>query len=198
MEVVLATKNVHKIREFRGILQDLPNVDLTSLLNYPHYQQPEETEDSFAKNALLKARDAAKALNKLVIADDSGLVVPALNGKPGVRSRRYAGEDATDRENRELLLQQMKELKEGHRAAYYECALALVTPEGEEKTVIGRCEGQIIDRERGNNGFGYDSLFVKNEYDKTFAELDEPTKNRISHRRRAIDQFLRILESIKP
>ncbi len=197
MEVIIASKNVHKIREIRDILKDIPNIDFTSLLNYPDYEPPEETEETFEGNALLKARDAAQCFNKHVIADDSGLVVPSLNGLPGVRSRRYAGEDATDQENRDLLLESMKDLDNMKRAAYYECCLALVSPDGEGKIVSGRCEGNITNEERGSNGFGYDPLFIKNEYEKTFAELDEATKNRVSHRRKAIDQLQSLLESLK-
>ncbi len=197
MEIVLATQNVHKIREFREMLKNLTKCDLLSLYNFPTYTCPEETGATFEENASLKALHAAKTLNKIVIADDSGLVVPALNNEPGVRSRRYAGDDATDAENRKKLLDALEGKSELHRAAYFECCLVLATPEGIKKTVRSTCEGYIIEEERGRNGFGYDPIFVKHDYDKTFAELDESTKNRISHRHKAVEKMLSSIESIK-
>lgn len=196
MELVIASLNVHKIREFRNMLAKLSQLDITSLLNYPDYVPVEETGDSFEANARLKALDAAKVLKKWVLADDSGLVVPALGGAPGVYSRRYAGEEATDSENRIKLLEKMRGKNDLERAAFYECCLVLANPEGVVKFVRGVCEGTIIDVERGNHGFGYDSVFVKHDYDKTFAELDESTKNRISHRSKAVEKILPSLESL--
>jgi len=135
-------------------------------------------------------------LNRWVIADDSGLVVPALQGAPGVYSRRYASEHATDKENRKKLLQDMSHLQDANRQGYFECWIALASPQGIKKTAKGVSEGMIIDREKGSFGFGYDSIFVKHEYGKTFAELDEDTKNRISHRRKALDKLLPSLVSL--
>lgn len=195
MEIVLATHNVHKIREFREILKKLPNCDILSLYDFPNYVAPEETGSTFEENAGIKALHAAQTLKKTVIADDSGLVVPALNGEPGIYSRRYAGKDATDADNRKKLVKALEGKSELQRSAYYICCLALATPEGIKKTVSGLCEGYIIDNERGRNGFGYDPLFVKHDYDKTFAELDESTKNRISHRHKAVEKMLLVLES---
>jgi XTP/dITP diphosphohydrolase len=196
MELVIASTNVHKIREFKAILKKIGSFDLLSLLDFPQYVAPPETEDSFEKNAILKAEHAAKALNRWVIADDSGLVVPALKGAPGVESRRYAGEDATDKENRQKLLKEMKHIQDANRQGYFECWIALASPQGIKKTVKGVSEGMITEEERGSFGFGYDPVFVKHEYSKTFAELDEETKNRISHRRKALDKLLPSLESI--
>lgn len=198
MEFVLATTNVHKIREFKDMLKPILKLDLLSLLQFPDYTPPEETGDTFQENAALKAEHAAKHLNRWVIADDSGLVVLALNGEPGIYSRRYAGPDATDAENRMKLLKAMEALESmDQRAAYYECALAVASPEGLKKCVTGLCEGFICKQEKGRNGFGYDSLFVKHDYEKTFAEIDENTKNRISHRRKAFERLSNFLESIK-
>lgn len=197
MELVIATHNLHKVREIREMLKSLPHLDILSLLNFPTYQLPEETGKSFEENASLKAEDAAKALKKWVLADDSGLVVPSLNGRPGIYSARYAGEDATDTENRQKLLEEMKDLKEIQRSAYYDCCLALADPKGIRKITHGIVEGVISDNERGRNGFGYDPIFIKNDYDKTFAELDEQTKNKISHRRKALDKLIPSLESLK-
>lgn len=196
MELVIASLNVHKIREIRSMLAKLGHLDVTSLLNYPDYVPIKEHGESFEVNARLKADDAARALNKWVLADDSGLVVPSLGGAPGVHSKRYSGEDATDSENRAKLLKEMRGKRDLERAAYYECCLVLANPERIVKFVRGICEGYLIDEERGKHGFGYDSLFVKHDYDKTFAELEESTKNRISHRSKAIEKILPSLEAL--
>lgn len=197
MEIVIASKNVHKIREFREILARIEHIDITSLLNFPDYEPSEEVGKSFEENAKTKATEAAKALNKWVLADDSGLVVPALQGEPGIYSKRYAGNDATDAENRHKILEAMKGKNDLERAAYYECSLALAGPDGEiKKFVRGLCEGILIEEERGRNGFGYDALFMKHDYDKTFAELEESVKNRISHRSKAIEKILPALETL--
>lgn len=196
MELVIASRNLHKIREFRSMLKPFKAIDVLSLLNFPAYESPPEEGNTFQEIATAKAAHAAAALQKWVLADDSGLVVPALGGEPGVRSRRYAGEDASDAENRKKLLAAIKGLGELQRSAYYECSLVLAAPEGVQKCVTGTCEGVLVLEERGRNGFGYDSLFVKNEYDKTFAELPEDIKNRISHRCKALDRLTPQLESI--
>jgi XTP/dITP diphosphohydrolase len=196
MELVIASGNLHKIREFRDMLKSIGSIDVLSLLNFPGYQAPPEDGSTFQENAKIKAEHAAKSLQKWVLADDSGLIVPALNGLPGVHSRFYAGPDATDAENRQKLLKAMADLTGMHRAAYFECHLIIAGPEGIKKSVSGTCEGTISTEERGRNGFGYDSLFIKSEYDKTFAELDETTKNRISHRRKAFDRISPALQMI--
>lgn len=196
MQLVIASHNVHKIREFRTILKNLPNLDILSLIDFPHYSLPPETGVTFEENAIQKAMHAAQTLSRTVIADDSGLVVPALGGRPGILSSRFAGEDATDGENRKKLLTEMMHLLDSQRGAYFECSLVLASPHGVIKTVKGTCEGTIISHERGNRGFGYDPLFVKYEYGKTFAELEEDIKNRISHRRKALDRILSTLETL--
>ncbi|MBS4168008.1 RdgB/HAM1 family non-canonical purine NTP pyrophosphatase [Parachlamydia sp. AcF125] len=197
MEIVVASSNLHKIREFREMFKCLPKVDLLSLLNFPHYNPPPEEGKTFQENAQRKALDAAKALGKWVLGDDSGLVVPALDGAPGIYSRRYAGEDATDAENRQKLLQNMQHLHDIQRSAYYQCSLVLASPTGEiKKNVTGICEGILLKEEKGRYGFGYDALFVKHDYDKTFAEIDDFTKNRISHRYKAFEKLLGVLQSL--
>jgi len=196
MQIVLATHNLHKIREFREMLKHLAQFDILSLLNYPNYTLPAETGKTFEENAVLKAVDAAKTLNLWVIADDSGLVVPALKGAPGVFSARYAGDDATDAENRQKLLKAMLDMSGMDRHAYFECVLALAGPEGLKKSVSAKVEGEIATQERGRNGFGYDPLFMKHEYGQTFAELPENTKNRISHRWKALERLLPVLETL--
>jgi XTP/dITP diphosphohydrolase len=198
MKLVIASRNVHKIREFRAMLKGLRHLDIYSLIDFPEYQPPPEAGKTFEENALQKAAHAASVLGLWALADDSGLVIPALGGAPGIFSARYAGEGATDKENRKKLLHEMRNLKEQERAGYFECCIALASPVAEfKKSACAFCEGTIIEEEKGRSGFGYDSLFQKYEYSKTFAELEEEVKNRISHRRKAMDKILLILESIK-
>ncbi len=196
MEIVIASHSVHKIREFRDMFKPFKHIDVLSLLDFPHYSLPEETGTSFKENAVQKALDASVVLNKWVLADDSGLVVPNLNSEPGIYSRRYAGEDATDSENRQKLLLKMKDFDHEKRHCYFECCLALANPEGLQKVVSGTCEGMITTEEKGRNGFGYDSLFQKTGYGDTFAELEESVKNRISHRSKAFSKLIPTLETI--
>lgn len=193
MKLVIASRNVHKIREIRAML---PKWDIFSLLDFPNYKPPEEVGTTFEENAILKACDAADVLNVWALADDSGLVIPALNGAPGIRSARYAAEGATDKDNRKKLLKAMEHLKEGERDGYFECCMALASPEGIEKVVSARCEGTIVEKETGGQGFGYDCIFKKHDYNKTFAEMEEKMKNRVSHRRKALDKILLALESV--
>jgi XTP/dITP diphosphohydrolase len=194
MEIVIATRNLHKMRELREMLKRFKGIDVLSTLNFPSYSIPLPIALSYKDNAILKATHAAATLQKVVLADDSGLIVPALEGAPGINSRCYAGQDATDAENRRKLLDDLKKKRDHERSAYFECCLALAGPEKLIKCVKGTCEGDIIDEERGRNGFGYDSIFVKSDYDKTFAEIDEATKNRISHRRKAFEKLANVLE----
>lgn len=197
MDIVIASTNLHKIREFREMFKGIKAMDVLSLHNFPSYEPALETGTTFQENARLKAKHASKVLNKIVLADDSGLVVPAINGAPGIHSRRYAGEDATDAENRYKLLDAMRHCQDLDRSAYYECCLVIACPDGTEKIATAICEGRILIEERGRNGFGYDSLFVKHEYDKTFAEIDEATKNRISHRNKAFAKLIPFLETME-
>jgi XTP/dITP diphosphohydrolase len=197
MEIVIASTNLHKIREFRDMLKQFAFIDVLSLLNFPDFQALPESGKTFEENARTKAEFAAHALQRFVLADDSGLIIPALGDEsPSLHSRRYAGDDATDAENRIKLLTKMQHLKDIHRSAYYECCLALASPKGVKKVATGTCQGFILMDEKGRHGFGYDSLFVKEGYDKSFAELDEHTKNRISHRRKAIEKMSTTLETL--
>lgn len=193
--LVIASRNIHKIREFRQMFKGFLDLEILSLVDFPSYVAPEETGETFEENAQIKARHAAETLQALVLADDSGLVVPTLNNAPGVYSARYAGEEATDKENRKKLLKALKGRDDFDRTAYFECCLVLASPERFLHQTTGRCEGRIIDEERGNNGFGYDPLFIKNDYDKTFAELDDVTKNKVSHRRKAMEKMMIYLET---
>ncbi len=198
MEIVIASSNLHKIREFREMCKLLKNIDFLSLKHFPNYVAIEETGNTLIENATLKAVHASQVLNKWTLADDSGLFVPILNGAPGVHSRRYASENPTDSENRQKLLRELQEMSEIKRSAYYECCLVIAAPgAGVKKYVTGRCEGYITMEERGRNGFGYDSIFMKNEYNKTFAELEESVKNQISHRMKAFQKLLPFLEAMQ-
>lgn len=196
MKFLIATSNYGKLREYRELFSIFSHLDLYSLNDFPNYEAPEETGATFEENAIIKAEHAANALQMFTLADDSGLVVSALNGLPGVKSRRFAGEKASDSENRAKLISLLTPLKEGERGAYFASAIALAVPDRLIKVVSGKCEGEMVINERGSQGFGYDSLFLKYDYNKTFGELDSEIKNRISHRRRAFDKLLPILEDV--
>lgn len=197
MDLVIASLNLHKIRELKALLKPLKRFDILSLSQLTDISLPEEEGTSFQENASNKAIFAAKTLDKLVLADDTGLIVPAIQGKPGIFSKRYAGEQATDRENRQKLLQEMGHLQGEARLAFYECCLALASPEGLIKCVTATCEGLILQEERGRQGFGYDPIFIKRDYDKSFGEIAEHTKNRISHRSKAFEKLFVTLETIQ-
>ncbi|MBF5050608.1 Non-canonical purine NTP pyrophosphatase [Candidatus Clavichlamydia salmonicola] len=198
MDIVIASGNGYKIREFKSLLKTFPQLDVFSILDIPHYKSPEETGATIEENALIKGQAAALATGKWALADDTALVIPALNGKPGVHSARFASPTATDKENRKKLLEEMAYLVSSvERAAYFECCIVLVSPEGKlYSSVYGSCEGEIIDREKGCSGFGYDPLFLKYDYNMTFGELNEEIKNRISHRAKALKQLNAKLESL--
>ena len=185
MRLVLATRNAHKLREFEPLMlpdtvEPLPD----------HVVLPPETADTFAGNALGKARAAAAATGEVAIADDSGIEAYALGGRPGVYSARYAGEDATDQENLDKLLREVP--VGGDTRVAYVCALAYVTPAGQEHVVEGRCEGELTHTPRGSGGFGYDPAFVPADRDdgRTMAELTPEEKDAISHRGRAARALL--------
>ncbi len=192
MEVLIATKNEGKIKEFKKIFSAL-NIEVKSLLDIDSSIEIVENADSFEGNAVKKATEIANKFNVSVIADDSGLVVPLLNGEPGIYSARYAGEPKSDLRNNEKLINRIREkgIKFPASAHYY-CAIALVSPNGTEVIVNAKCEGQIIEEKRGENGFGYDPIFYVPEFDKTMAELDMMTKNSISHRAKAIKKLFDI------
>lgn len=196
MEIVIATSNPHKVRELSALLKELRKFDIYTLRDFPSYHPPKEGGSSFEENAIQKASHAAQNLNCYALADDSGLVVPALSGEPGIYSSRYAGSDATDKENRQKLLKKMQNLSGERRAAYFECAIALASPKRLIRCVKATTEGMIAEQERGGLGFGYDPLFVKHEYNKSFAELSESVKNKISHRGKALDKLLHLLEAL--
>ena len=189
MKLVLATRNDHKLREFRALIG--PH----DLLPLPEdVEMPPETGATFAENALGKARAAAKATGLAAIADDSGIEARALGGAPGVRSARFAGEHATDEENLAKLLREVP--GDGDRHVAYVCALAYAEPAGAERLFEGRCEGTLAPDPRGAGGFGYDPAFLPADRadGRTMAELSPEEKDAISHRGRAARAFLAWLE----
>ncbi len=185
MKIVLATSNKGKRAEFAGALKS-SGVELLSLSDFPGINLPEETGETFSDNAFLKARVVAKATGLPALADDSGLCVDTLGGAPGVKSARYAGENATDSQNNQKLLAALEGVPFEWRSARFVCALALVFPEGEEREFRGECEGKILGAPRGGGGFGYDPLFLDPVTGKTFAELAGSEKLSRSHRGVAI------------
>jgi XTP/dITP diphosphohydrolase len=194
LKLLIASTNLNKVREFRHMLKPIKGLDVYSLLDFPDFKPREEVGDSFEEIVSIKALDAAKHTGLLTIADDSGLVVPAIKGEPGVVSARYAGPNASDEDNRRKLLTRMAGLRDDARDGYFICSIALADPDRVIKVVSGKCEGRILDQNRGGNGFGYDPLFLKHDYGKTFAEMDEALKNRISHRHKALDKMMPYLQ----
>ena len=194
MRVVLATHNTNKLLELRRIVAaTAPEIEVLSLADVPPYPEPAETETTFAGNALLKARACVAATGLPALADDSGLAVDRLNGMPGVRSARWSGPDATDASNNALLLRQLFDLPEADRRASFHAATALVLPEGVEHVRLGTMSGHLLTAARGENGFGYDPLFVPDGYEQTSAELAAEDKDAISHRGRAIAALVPVL-----
>ena len=185
MELVLASRNAHKLRELAALLAPHELVPLPD-----DVELPPETGETFADNALTKARTAARATGLPAVADDSGIEAAALGGAPGVRSARFAGEQASDEENLAKLLGEVP--PDGNRRVSYMCALAYVTPDGRERMFEGRCHGTLATEPRGSGGFGYDPAFIPDDLDdgRTMAELSVEEKDAISHRGRAARAFI--------
>jgi XTP/dITP diphosphohydrolase len=184
-KVLLATRNAKKLAELRRIVAGAVQVELVSLDDVPAYDEAPETGATFADNALLKAREAALHTGLVAIADDSGLVVDALNGMPGVLSARWAGPARDDAANLRLVLSQVAEVPALRRGAAFVCAAALVTPDGAEHVVEGRVDGTLLTEPRGAGGFGYDPIFVPVGETRTTAEMLPDEKDAISHRGQA-------------
>lgn len=191
MKIILATSNRHKLSEYQKILSDyqiitLPGIGFTDEI--------EENSRTFTENAMIKARAIYDFLAKpdcIIVAEDSGLVVDALDGAPGILSARYAGGHGNDVANRAKLLQ---ELSGKTRDAKFVCAIAIIYPDGHNESVIGETFGEITATEQGDGGFAYDSIFFSQDLNKTFGEASEEEKNRVSHRGRAIKQLRERLE----
>lgn len=194
--LLVASSNQGKIREIKKYLENLNSIrlEIIGLDEFPELPEVEEDGDTFRANALKKARERAKATGLLTLADDSGLVVDFLGGEPGVYSARYAGENATDEDNNQKLINNLQDIPEEKRTARFVCVMALVDPvNGEEIIVEGQCAGIIQLTPEGENGFGYDPLFYLPEYKKTMGELPLEFKNQISHRAAALQKMKAVL-----
>ena len=191
-EVVIATHNPGKMREIASIL-DYPQVKFLSLLDFPEIPEIIEDGITFAENAQKKAMVISRLTGRFAIADDSGLCVQALQGRPGIFSSRFAGENATDKERYQKLLRQMQGIPLAKRKATFFCAIAIASPQGQVQVVEGKCSGLISLSPRGTHGFGFDPIFLLPKLGKTMAELAPEEKNKISHRARALKKLKRIL-----
>ncbi len=193
-KILLATRNLGKVREIQALVQDLPT-EFLSLDDVADSPVVEEDGMTFEENALKKARMTAEATGLATLADDSGLCIDALDGRPGVLSARYAGEDSSDQVKCHHILQEMVGIPEDARTARFVCVLALVFPDGREAVFRGVCEGTITFEPRGKWGFGYDPIFWYEEAGATFAEIDRDAKNQVSHRGKALQEFAAYLRN---
>jgi len=194
IKILVASNNSHKINEIKNIL-GTKKYKIYSLLDLNIISDPIESGKTFYDNALIKALEARKYSDLIIIADDSGLIVPILNNEPGIYSKRYAGKNASDDENNKLLIENIKQFDEKERRATFVTSICLLIGE-KDYEIKGVCEGKIILSEIGTNGFGYDPIFYIEEYKKTFAQLEEEEKNKISHRGNAIRKLKVILEEL--
>jgi XTP/dITP diphosphohydrolase len=199
MDLLIGTGNPGKLREYRQLLDSIPfnilGLDDVGLGDV----EIDESGETLEANATLKARAYARASGLLALADDTGLMVDALDGRPGIQAARYAGPGASDADRRRKLLREMAEVIEADRSARFECVIALANPVDDSVvTVTGVCRGQIVQQESrgGQQGFGYDAVFIPTGYDITFAELGPEEKNRISHRGQAAQQMQAILQQM--
>jgi len=188
LQIVIASKNIGKIREIKSFYHDLLKVEWLTFKDFKKFPDVEEKGSSFLENARLKARSISLYTNRITLADDSGLEVDFLGGRPGVKSSRYTGVDATDKQNRDKLLKEMENVtKISDRTARFICSVALWDPgKGSIFETRGVCEGFIGFEEKGTGGFGYDCIFIPKGYKKTMAQLTQKEKNNISHRGKAL------------
>jgi XTP/dITP diphosphohydrolase len=195
-ELVVATRNYGKLKEIRAILSGIVDT-VHCAADFPDFPETIEDGASFEENALKKAREAMHFTGLPALADDSGLVVDALDGRPGVFSARFAGEGADDGANNRKLLAELEGVPDNWRQAAFVCAMAYVSPDGVEQIFTGKIGGRILAGERGKGGFGYDPLFLVEGFERTMAELELEEKNAISHRGQALRQFREYLEKYK-
>ncbi len=191
--IAIASRNAHKLREIERICAAWPTEFVTVRTDRREWPDVEETGDTYLENALLKASVVAAALDLPALADDSGIEVDALGGRPGPRSSRYAGDAATDEQNLRQLIRATKGIPAGGRTARYRCVAALALPEGPEVHAEATCDGTLIGAPRGAAGFGYDPIFVPAGWDATMAELTDEQKDRVSHRGRALRALAELL-----
>jgi XTP/dITP diphosphohydrolase len=197
VRLLLATRNAGKLAELRRLLDSaVPGVEVVGLADVDDYPEAPETGATFADNALLKAREAARYTGLPAIADDSGLTVDALNGMPGVLSARWSGRHGDDDANTALLLGQIADVPDERRGAGFVCAAALVTPDGTERVLERQWRGRVIREKRGSNGFGYDPVFVPEGLDVTSAELEPAEKDARSHRGQAFAALVPVIAEV--
>jgi XTP/dITP diphosphohydrolase len=196
VEVIVATRNKGKLREFREALKGL-NLRIYGLSDFSDVPEIEEDGQSFTENALKKARFYSRHFGKLTLADDSGLEVDSLNGQPGVHSARYAGERASSQENNQKLLREMEGVPISKRGARFRCIIALKSPGKREVLAEGSCRGRIGFKEKGRKGFGYDPLFILPRGGRTMAQLSLEEKNRISHRGKALRKIRKVIKTFR-
>jgi XTP/dITP diphosphohydrolase len=192
MRLLVATRNREKLKEINAILKEL-NLDIISSAKMPQLPEVHEDGKTIRDNAVKKAVETAKMAKMLTLADDTGLEVDALNGEPGVRSARFAGDDVTYHENNKKLLKLLEGVPREKRTARFRCVGAIADEKGLVETVEGICNGTIIEDERGGGGFGYDPLFIPDGQVKSFGELSPDVKNRISHRAKALQKAWAVL-----
>lgn len=195
IDIVLATRNQHKVEELKALLDCVP-VNVLSLRDFPDMPEIEETGTTFAANAELKANATSSITGKIALADDSGLEVDALNKEPGVYSNRFGGPGASDQDKYMRILELIQDVPDEKRTARFRAAIAISIPDGETVTVEGSCEGRIAHEPSGGMGFGYDPIFYIPEFDKTMAELLPDEKNSISHRGRALQAAKKVLAKL--
>jgi len=197
MRIIAATKNKHKIEEIQAITEEFGMEVISRAEAGVPDIEIEEDGDTFEENSEKKAREIMALCGEITIADDSGLMVDALGGAPGVISARFAGEDGNDLKNNEKLLSLLSNVAPENRTARFVSVITMVYPDGKKIVARGECEGHIIYKPRGSNGFGYDPLFIPNGYDQTFAELSGAEKNHISHRAIALQSLRKKLTEEK-
>ncbi|QDT24969.1 Non-canonical purine NTP pyrophosphatase [Gimesia panareensis] len=188
--IVLASRNQKKAGEIAALLKP-HGIEVQSVADFPQAKEVVEDGNSFAENAAKKASETAQAISEWTIGEDSGLMIDALDGAPGIYSARFSGEDATDEKNNAKMLEELKDVPLAERTAAYVCNVALSNPQGEIcLQVEARCRGRMTDQARGKNGFGYDPYFEIIELHKTFGELAPIVKQHLSHRARAFERFI--------
>ncbi|EAT16231.1 XTP/dITP diphosphatase [Desulfuromonas acetoxidans] len=195
MQLVVATQNQGKLKEIRRVLADC-GIEVVGMDSFADLVPAQEDGETFADNAHKKALAIARQTGMLCLADDSGLTVAALDGRPGVYSARYAGEGSTDAQNNALLIEELAGVPEPRRQAAFWCVMALCTPDDDCQLFEGRIEGRILDQAQGQGGFGYDPLFFVESHGCTMAELPLDEKNRISHRGQALQKVVAALKSL--
>ncbi|ANX13117.1 non-canonical purine NTP pyrophosphatase [Fictibacillus arsenicus] len=188
MKILIATKNIGKVKEFQSMFKDL-GIEVISLLDIKNSPDVEETGVTFEENSIIKAEAICSIMKIPVIADDSGLEVDALEGRPGVYSARYAGSEKSDEANMDKVLSELRGVAEPNRTARFVCALAFARPDKKTFVVRGTCEGEILSERRGNEGFGYDPIFYLPQLECSMAELSKEEKNKISHRAVALQKL---------